>query len=188
MTAARRRLAGPAGRAALAALVALAGLGAGQARGDRTRQDDPPRGALRDRTHRYQIVIADGWRPLAAPEGTLVAYAAQGGRGHLAITRVAAGTRVARDLEVLAAQVERGVERSTRGFRRVRRKLSDSPRGATLDLVYQRTSPDGPELVLSRYLFFSRHTVVLSIGLRADAGRSDRRAAEAMIRSFTPFE
>jgi hypothetical protein len=184
--AARRRLAGPAGRAALAVLAALAGLGAGQARGDRTRQDEPPRGALRDRTHRYQLVVADGWRPLAAPEGTLVAYGSDG--GHLAITRVAAGTRVARDLETLAAQVERGVERVTRRFRPVRRKLSDSSRGAMLDLVYQRTSPDGPELVLSRYLFFSRHTVVLSIGLRADASRSHRRAAEAMVKSFTPLE
>ncbi len=184
MIAARRRIA--AGSAALAALMALAGLGAGQARGDRTRQDDAPRGALRDRTHRYQIVIAGGWRPLAAPQGTLVAYASDG--AHLAITRVAAGTRVARDLEALAAQVERGVERVTRRFRRVRRKLSDSSRGATLELVYQRTSPDGPELVLSRYLFFSRHTVVLSIGLRADAGRSDRRAAEAMVKSFAPLE
>ncbi len=188
MIPARRRVAGPAGRAALAVLVALAGLGAGQARGDRSRQDDPPRGALRDRTHRYQIVIAAGWRPLAAPDGTLVAYAADGGRAHLAITRVGTGTRAARDLEALAAQVERGVERATRGFRRVRRVLSTSSRGSTFDLVYRRPSPAGSELVLSRYLFFSRHTVVLSIGLRADAGRSDRRAAEAMVRSFFPFE
>ena len=95
---------------------------------------------------------------------------------------------MARDLEALAAQVERGVERVSRRFRRVRRKLSDSSRGATLDLVYQRTSPGGPELVLSRYLFFSRHTVVLSIGLRADASRAERRAAEAMVKSFTPLD
>ncbi len=170
--------------------MALAGLGVGQARGDRTRsgQDELPRGALRDGTHRYQIVIAAGWRPLAAPEGTLVAYAAEGGRAHLAVTRVAAGTRAARDVEALAAQVERGVERATRGFRRVRRKLSTSSRGASFDLIYQRASPDGTELVLSRYLFFSRHTVVLSIGLRPDAPRSERRAAEAMVRSFVPFE
>lgn len=187
MIAARRRLAGPAGRAGLAVLVALAGLGSGQARGDRDRQDGP-RGALRDRTHRYQLVIAAGWRPLAPPEGTLVASTADGGRAHLAITRVATGTRAARDLDALAARVERGVERATRGFRRVRRKLSDSPRGPTFDLVYRRTASGGPELILSRYLFFSRHTVVLSIGLRADASRSDRRAAEAMVRSFVPLE
>ena len=168
--------------------MALAGLGAGQARGDRTRQDEPPRGALRDATHRYQIVIAAGWRPLAAPEGTLAAYAAEGGRAPLAVTRVATGTRAARDLETLAAQVERGVERVTRRFRRVRRKLSDSSRGAILDLVYKRTSSTGSELVLSRYLFFSRHTVVLSIGLPADAARSERRAAESMVKSFVPYE
>ena len=40
---------------------------------------------------------------------------------------------------------------------------------------------------VSRFLFFRRHTMVLSIGLDRGAPRAVRKAAEAMIRSFTPF-
>ncbi|HWM87132.1 MAG TPA: hypothetical protein VNO33_14870 [Kofleriaceae bacterium] len=161
--------------------MALAGLQAGAARGDRDVEDRLPSGALRDGAHHYQIVIARGWRPLTAPEGTLVAYQSAGGRSHLAITRIDVGRRGARDAAALVAEVERGVERATPGFRRLRRKLSEGERTATFDLWYER---DGSQ-VLSRYLIFSRHTVVLSIGVD---GRDDRRAAEAMLKSFTPFQ
>jgi hypothetical protein len=183
----RRQLAASAVRAALA-LIALAGLAA-QARGDRPRPEaDEARGALRDGDHHYQIVIAAGWRPLTPPGGTLIAYAADDGRGHLAITRIETGTRAARDPDDLAGQVQRGVERSTPGFHRVRRKISRSSRGAALDLSYERAGPSGAELVLSRYLFFARHTLVVSIGLPHGASRGERRAAEAMVRSFAPYE
>jgi len=182
----RSGLLAPGLRVALA--LALTCVGAGPVRGDRNSSEDKlPRGALRDRAHRYQIVIAPGWRPVASPDGTLIAYSAEGGRGLLAVTRIDAGTRAASDPAALAAQVERGVERATRDFRRLRRKLASSHRATTLDLSYQRSSSAGRERVLSRYLFFTRHTVVLSIGLRADASRSERRAAEAMVRSFGPF-
>lgn len=168
-------------------LVVAVGPAVPRARADRNGAgDDSARSALRDGDNHYQVAIASGWRPIEPPSGTLVARVAQSGRGWLAITRVDTGTRAARDIESLAVQVERGVQRATRDFRRVRRKLARSTRAATLDLSYERAGPAGTELVLSRYLLFARHTVVLSIGL-AGADRRERRAAEAMMRSFAPF-
>jgi hypothetical protein len=142
---------------------------------------------LRDTAHRYRVELADGWRRLEPPAGTLAAYAAEHGRAHLAITRVDLGTRSARDPGTLGDQVERGVESATRGYRRRRRALSTSAQVPVLDLFYERAAGSGRELILSRYLLFPRHTVVLSIGLADGAHRRDRRAAEAMVKSFTPL-
>jgi len=167
-----------------ASLAVVAGSARGQRRGGAARKPRP--GSLHDGTAQYQIVIAPGWRQTAAPEGTLVAYQAPDGRGRLAITRVGVGTRRARDAAQLAAQVERGVERATPGFRRTRRRASEAARTPVLDLWYERSAD--PPRVLSRYLFFDRHSVVLSIGLGARPSRAERRAAEAMLRSFTPFQ
>ncbi len=181
---------GPRRARAPAFVLALAVLGAGPARGQRGsgERDKPAGGALVDAVDHYRIAVAPGWRAISPPEGTLVAYQAPTGRAYLAITRVEVGTRRARDPAALAEAVERGVERATPGYRRVRRKLGQAgeSRSPILDLAYERAPP--PERVMSRYLFFTRHTVVLSIGLEAGAGRSERRAAEAMVKSFTPTE
>jgi len=140
----------------------------------------PPAGATRDVDHHYEMVIASGWRPVAPPDGTLAAYGS--------ITWVDVGLRGARDAAALVAQVERGVERATAGFQRVRHKLGQARQTPVLDLWYRRAPSAGAALILSRYLFFSRHTAVLSIGLEAGAGRDERRAAEAMLKSFTPLQ
>jgi hypothetical protein len=165
----------------LSAALVLAGVD-GDAHSDRRARDR----SVRDAANRYRIELADGWRPLAPPAGTLAAYAAEHGRAHLAITRIDLGTRSARDPAALADQVERGVESATRGYRRRRRALSTAE-VPIFDLRYERAAAGGRELVLSRFLFFARHTVVLSIGL-AGATRRERRAAEAMVKSFTPIE
>jgi hypothetical protein len=146
-----------------------------------------PRGTLQDGEHNYQIAVTPGWRPVDAPEGTLLAYEGPGKKAHLAITRVEIG-RVGKELQLrMADEIERGVEKSTRSYRRLKRKLATGGVVPVLDLVYQRSAPAGSHaLVLSRYLLFRRHTVVLSIGVDADE-RSIRREAEGMIQSFTPF-
>jgi hypothetical protein len=174
-----------ASRAVAVAVAALALHGAGAGAQDHERL---PRGALRDGTDHYQVVIAPGWRPVTAPSGTRVTYQAPGGRAHLAITRVAVGRRTVGDSDALAAEVQRGVERATPGFRALRSRAGEARGVPTLDLWYERTPGPGGRQVLSRYLFFKQHTVVMTIGLAGQAGDAERRAAESMIKSFTPFQ
>jgi hypothetical protein len=175
------------GRARLCWLAALAlCAGAGSAGGQR--RGDERSGTLRDEAQHYRIAVASGWRPIAAPPGTLVAYQAPGGRATLAISRIEIGLRWARDAAGLAADLERGVEQATRGFRRVGRQSSELGRVPVFDLSYRRAPGPGGDMILSRYLFFNRYSLVLSIGLGAGAGRSERRAAEAMVKSFVPYK
>lgn len=145
------------------------------------------RGTLQDGQHNYQIAIAAGWQPVDPPEGTLLAYQGPGKKAHLAITRVEVG-RVGKELQPrMVDEIERGVEKSTRSYHRLKRKLTSSGIVPVLDLVYQRSAPAGGHpLVMNRFLLFRRHTVVLSIGIDPD-DRAARRDADAMIQSFTPF-
>ena len=144
--------------------------------------DEPmPSGTLRDGEHNYQVIIAPGWRPLEAPEGTLVAY--ESGGMHLAITRVEVGRVGKREQARMVDEIERGVEQATRGYRRVKRSVAMHGIVPVMDLWYEA----GKRLTLSRFILFRRHTVVLSIGLDGGARRAARRAAESMIQSFTPF-
>jgi hypothetical protein len=146
------------------------------------------RGTLQDGEHNYQIAVAAGWRPTDAPAGTLLSYQGPGKKGHLAITRVEIGRVGKEDQPRMVDEIERGVEKSTRGYKRLKRKLTTTAIGVpVLDLVYQRgAQAGGHPLIMSRFLLFRRHTVVLSIGVDPDE-RSARRDAEAMIQSFTPF-
>jgi hypothetical protein len=200
-----------AGAAAVLALCAAAGAtaaGAGRAAtGGGPVTGAVPSGALRDGDSGYQIVIASGWRPIDPPSGTLVAYQAPDGRARLALTQVEVGSRTARTFPLVVDEVERGVERVTASYRRVRRRTGQVGRVRTLDLWYRRaptpTANPTPtptahhhhhhhhdrsrDLVLSRYLFYRTHTVVLSVGLDPGAPSGDRRAARAMLRSFTIF-
>ena len=145
------------------------------------------RGTLQDGEHNYQIAVAPGWRPSDAPAGTLLAYQAPGQKGHLAITRIEIGRVGKEEQPRMVDEIERGVERSTRAYKRVKRKLGMSGIVPVLDLVYQRSAQAGGHpLVMSRFLLFRRHTVVLSIGVDP-AERTARRDAEAMIQSFSPF-
>ncbi|HEY8145194.1 MAG TPA: hypothetical protein VIG06_21080 [Kofleriaceae bacterium] len=148
--------------------------------------EEVARGTLQDGEHNYQIAVASGWRPIDAPAGTLLTYEGPGKKAHLSITRVEIG-RTGSEQPRMVDEIERGVEKSTRSYKRVKRKLSMSGIVPVVDLVYQRSAPSGGHaLVMSRFLLFRRHTVVLSIGLDP-AERAARRDAEAMIQSFTPF-
>lgn len=160
-------------------MLALIGLAAGSGRARR-----PPADAVTDRAAQYQIVIAPGWRQTRIPEGTLAAYQSPDGKAQLTITRVSTGTRW-RDAGALAVEVERGVEAASPGYRRLRRREGESSEVPTLELSYERRAD--PSRILSRYLFFTRFTVVTTIGLGAGASRAERRAAEAMLRSFHPY-
>jgi hypothetical protein len=142
-----------------------------------------PAGTLQDGEHAFQIVIASGWQPVAAPDGTLAAYREPGGDALLAITRVELGRAGEDNRPRMVDEVERGVERVTPGYKRLRRTLSMNGIVPVLDLAYRRAAGE----TASRFLFFRRHTIVLSIGLEADAPRAVRRAAEAMVKSFVPF-
>lgn len=146
------------------------------------------RGTLQDGEHNYQIAVAAGWRPTDAPAGTLLTYEGPGKKAHLSITRVEIGRVPGKeDQPRMVDEIERGVERSSRAYKRLRRKLTTSGIVPVLDLVYQRSAPEGRHpLVMTRFLLFRRHTVVLSIGLEPDE-RTARKDAEAMIQSFTPF-
>lgn len=148
---------------------------------------EPARGTLQDGQHNYQISIAPGWQPVDAPEGTLLAYQGPGKAAHLAITRVEVG-RVGKDLTTrMVDEIERGVEKSTRSYRRLKRKVSMAGIVPVVDLVYQRSAAAGGHpLVMNRFLLFRRHTVVLSIALEPD-DKTARRDADAMVQSFTPF-
>lgn len=171
--------------ARLAAAVGLLFAATPAAAGDGT--TGAARGTLQDGEHNYQIAVATGWRPVDPPGGTLLSYQGPGKKAHLAITRVEVG-RMGKDGHPrMVDEIERGVERSTRSYKRVKRKLSMDGIVPVLDLVYQRSAPTGGHpLMMSRFLLFRRHTVVLSIGV--DPGsREARRDAEAMIQSFTPF-
>lgn len=145
------------------------------------------RGTLQDGEHNYQIAVAAGWRPIDAPAGTLLAYQAPGGKAHLTVTRVEVGRTGKENQPRMVDEIERGVEQSTPSYRRVKRRLTTAGVVPVLDLVYQRGAPTGGHpLMMSRFLLFRRHTVVLAIGLEPDQ-RALRREAEAMLASFTPF-
>lgn len=161
------------------ALIGLAADAGPQRRGKR-----PPADPVTDRAAQYRIVIAPGWRQTRVPEGTLAAYQSPGGAAQLAITRVSTGTRW-RDAGALAVEVERGIEKASPGYRRLRRRAGESAEVPTLELTYEREAE--PNRILSRYLFFTRYTVVVTIGLLSRASRAERRAAEAMLRSFNPY-
>lgn len=154
--------------------------------------EPPPSGTLQDGEHAYQVVIGAGWQPATTPEGTLVAYREAGGRGHLAITRVEVGRMGEKHRARMIDEVERGVERETSGYKRLKRSLTMEGIVPILDLWYERSgstsaSASAPRMILMRYLFFRRHTVVLSIGLPARPPRDLRRASEVMLKSFKPF-
>jgi hypothetical protein len=145
------------------------------------------RGTLQDGEHNYQIAVAAGWRPIDAPAGTLLAYQAPGKKAYLTVTRVEVGRTGKDNQPRMVDEIERGVEQSTASYRRLKRKLTTSGVVPILDLVYQRSAPAGGHaLMMSRFLLFRRHTVVLAIGLEPDE-RAARRDAEAMVASFTPF-
>jgi hypothetical protein len=171
-------------RATLGGALALALLGVAADAGPHRRGKRPPADAVTDRAARYQIVIAPGWRQTRIPEGTLAAYQSPGGTAQLTITRISTGTRW-REASALAVEVERGVEKASPGYRRVRRRAGESAEVPTLELTYERSADPGR--ILSRYLFFTRYTVVATIGLGSRASRAERRAAESMLRSFMPY-
>lgn len=143
----------------------------------------PPPGTLQDGEHAFQIVFAAGWLPVPAPEGTLAGYREPGGAAVLALTRVELGRAGEANRPRMVDEVERGVERATPGYKRLKRTLSMDGIVPVLDLAYRRASGE----TVSRFLFFRRHTMVLSIGLEPGAPRAVRKAAEAMVKSFTPF-
>ncbi|HLU66506.1 MAG TPA: hypothetical protein VKZ63_09540 [Kofleriaceae bacterium] len=166
--------------AALAASAGVAHAGRGAA--------EVASGAVRDGEHLYELVVARGWTPVTAPDGTLLAYQAPGGRAHLAVTRVAIG-RTGADRDRLVDEIERGVEGATEGYRRRSRRLRDSGPVPLLELDYDRRAAGAraSSRVLTRFLLFRRHTVVLSIALEPGAPRALRKQAEAMARSFTAY-
>jgi hypothetical protein len=143
----------------------------------------PPAGTLQDGEHAFQIVVTPGWQPVPAPDGTLAGYREASGAAVLAITRVELGRAGESNRPRMVDEVERGVERATPGYRRLRRTLTTDGIVPVLDLAYRRQAGE----TLSRFLFFRRHTVVLSIGLEPGAPRAVRKAAEAMVKSFRPF-
>ena len=156
-----------------------------------------PAGSVRDGQHYYQVVIAPGWTPVAAPDGALLAYQAPGGRGHLAVTRVEIGRTGQGDPDRLAGEIERGVARSAEGYRRTRRRVRQVGSVPVLELSYRqragRTAGDGAAAasrharVTTRFLLFRRHTVILTIGLEDGAPRAVRRDAERIAASFAPY-
>src|SRR5690606_30114785 len=98
----------------------------------------------------------------------------------LAVTRVAIG-RTGADRDRLVDEIERGVEGATEGYRRRSRRLRDSGPVPLLELDYDRRAAGAraSSRVLTRFLLFRRHTVVLSIapsaaGSRAPTARRDR--------------
>jgi hypothetical protein len=148
-----------------------------------------PAGAVRDGEHYYQLVVASTWQPLDPPVDTLLAYQAPGARAHLAVTRVDIGRTGQGELDRVADEIERGVSRETAGYRRVKRKLTTSGVAPILELVYRRKpgSDSTHDVVMTRFLLFRRHTVVLSIGMGRKAPRAIRKAAEAQLASFSPY-
>ena len=166
------------------ALVVAAALAAAPAPARAGADPPPPAGTLQDGEHAFQIIVTPGWRPVPAPEGTLLGYREPGDTAFLAITRVELGRSGEANRSRMVEEVERGVERATPGYRRLKRALSMDGVVPVLDLAYRRGAAGE---TLSRFLFFRRHTVVLSIGLEPGAPRAVRKAAEAMVKSFKPF-
>jgi hypothetical protein len=145
-----------------------------------------PPGTVVDGEHRYRLVIAEGWRPLDAPEDTLLAYAGPDGAAYLALARIDLPGRAAwqNDQSFLDA-IERGVSSHADGYARISRKVHKLGEVPAMDLRYRRTDSAGMGEVATRFLFYRTYALVLSIELGED--HAARRQADKILASFQPY-
>jgi hypothetical protein len=143
-------------------------------------------GVVEDGEHGYAVAVPQGWRPVDGGDA-LLAYRSPDGDAALAITRIDAGSRVLGRGDALADALERGVERTTPGYRRERRKLAAAGTAVVVDLAYRRREPRGREAVAIRFVVLRGRTLALTVAGPATPPRPLRKAIEATVDSFRPF-
>jgi hypothetical protein len=176
-------------RPARAALLAALGMLAAA-----TGSAGPAVAGVRVSAHQFQHADLDGWSELPVTgrrDDTETALVVAGHRhatgALLAITRMnVSNQRAWRQDDGFFAEVEAGVERASPGYDRFHRKQHRAGSVPVLDLAFRQRTARGREVVLMRFLFFRRYTVVFALRAPASAYRRHDRTWRALHESFTP--
>jgi hypothetical protein len=146
-------------------------------------------GELTDGKHRYQVELPDGFslhENLA--EGTLARYGDPERAIDVAIARVDYPNSPAwRDDDRFFDNVESGIRGATKRYKRIAKKRRHLGKVPTLDLWFSRQSDRARDVVATRFLFFRRYTLVLSIAMSEEAHKRHKKLAAGIIDSFEPF-
>ncbi len=143
---------------------------------------------LTDRTHRFAIDVDANWsRQHKVPSGTVAVFTNPKHGLQLAIARVNHPNRAAwRSRAWFFASVEQGVQRAATKYKRLHRKRHKLGRVPALDIEYRHRGQE--ELVtFSRFLFFRRYSLVLSISVPAQSHGRQKKRMKAIVGSFRPY-
>jgi hypothetical protein len=133
--------------------------------------------------------VASSAPAVVARAGTSVVASFHGPDLRAAVTRIAVPNRRAwrRDKSYFK-EVERGLARSTDGYRKRsmrRRKFGKVP---AMDLVFDREAPGGArERVYARFLFFRTFSITLMVGVPKRAARATHARAQELQKTFKPY-
>ncbi|MBT8495457.1 MAG: hypothetical protein KJO07_20580 [Deltaproteobacteria bacterium] len=132
--------------------------------------------------------VASGAPAVVAKDGTTLVASFHGPSLHAAITRIGVPNRRAwRKDESYFKEVERGLAKTTPGYRRRRLKRHKLGKVPALDLVFDRRTDDGRERVYARFLFFRTFSITLMVGTRAGSPRLAHRRARQLQKTFKPY-
>ncbi|WP_428264044.1 hypothetical protein [Haliangium sp.] len=105
----------------------------------------------------------------------------------LAITRIRyPNLRAWRGEDSFFAEVEAGVAAAAVGLDRFHQRRQRLGRVPALDLGFRGRGPNGREVLLTRFLFFRRYTLALTMRVPTRGYRRHQRALRALVESFEP--
>jgi hypothetical protein len=142
-----------------------------------------------DESQRYRISLPDGVTADGElPAGTLARWT-DGDRGvQVAIARVDYGNTPAwRGNDRFFTSVEAGVRSAARRYQRISSQRQRLGRVPALDLWFSRDTDRGPGVVATRFLFFRRYTLILTVTVDRGGYRRQRGRMETVVGSFEPY-
>lgn len=147
---------------------------------------------FRSEKNYLQVELPEGVEPTSVPveagAGTTLVATFLGPVLRGSITRVSAPNRRAwRKDPKFFREVEEGLAKSTKGYRRLSRKQHKLGKVPALDLVFRRNGPKGREVVAGRFLFFRTFSVTLMVAAPNEAWRGNKKRLVGMARSFKPY-
>jgi hypothetical protein len=141
----------------------------------------------RDAKNQFQLQIPPSWKSARGADGTLLAFESTPSGRLLTVTRVDFPNRRAwRKDKTFYEEVERGVEESSKQYKRLARKTRKHGKVPGLDLTFRRASADYP-VVAMRFLFFRRYTLIVSLAYSDAAYKAHRQSGSKLVSSFKPY-
>ncbi len=143
--------------------------------------------AHRDGKNQFQLRIPPAWKSTQGAETTLIAFESVPSGRLLTVTRVDFPNRRAwRNDSDFYDEVEQGVEKASKAYKRLARKRLKLGRIPVLELTFRRASADYP-VIATRFMFFRRYTLIASVAYTIDAYKAHRRSDAKMLASFKPY-